>query len=177
MLGSLLQANAAGAISGLVRENYDNQVGVVRSAAVTPLCALVREGGTSDVKEQSALALWALSQDNAPNKATIAKLGGIEPLVGLLVTGETARSHDYSVRALSSLSSRHQENRDSVAKLLVMRLTSRVAMINVVGGAVRVLKAVSILAADSTANQVAIAKAGGIPPLIVWLSGTLDGRR
>lgn len=82
-----MQANAAGAISALVNNNYDNQASVVRSGAVTPLCALVREG-SSEVKEQSASALWSLSVDNAPNKATISKLGGIEPLVGLLVTGK-----------------------------------------------------------------------------------------
>ena len=177
MLGATdvrIQASAAGAISGLVKANTENQVGVVRSGAVTPLCTLVREGTSAEVKEQSAAALWSLSVDNAPNKATIAKLGGIEPLVGLLVTGETVRSHECSVGALSSLCSRHTENRETVAKLLVMRLTSRIAMVTAPGGAVRVLKAIAILAADSSANQTALAKAGGIPPLITWLSGTLD---
>ena len=60
-------------------------------------------------------------------------------------------------------------------KLVVQRLNSRIAMVNVVGGAVRVLSAIARLGADSAANQMALAKAGGIGPLIVWLAGTLDG--
>ena len=119
-----------------MRNNYDIQATVVRSGAVTPLCALVREGA-SEVKERSASALWSLATDNAPNKATIAKLGGIEPLVGLLVTGETDKSLDCSVGALSSLAARHQENRETISKLIVMRLNSRIAMVTVAGGAVR----------------------------------------
>ena len=46
MLGSpnsQMQANAAEAISALVRNHGENQSLVVRCGAVTPLCALVRE--------------------------------------------------------------------------------------------------------------------------------------
>ena len=105
MLGATdvrIQASAAGAISGLVKANTENQVGVVRSGAVTPLCTLVREGTSAEVKEQSAAALWSLSVDNAPNKATIAKLGGIEPLVGLIVSGASEKSAANAAGALAS---------------------------------------------------------------------------
>lgn len=38
--------------------------------------------------------------------------------------------------------------------------------------AVRVLKTCSSFASDSSANQTAVAKLGGIPPLIAWLAST-----
>ena len=37
----------------------------------------------------------------------------------------------------------------------------------------RVLATISSLSSDHAANQVAIAKAGGIPPLITWLGTTV----
>ena len=121
--------------------------------------------GAPETKETCAHALWALSQDNAPNKATIAKLGGIEPLVGLLVSGGTEKSHANAAGALASLSNKHSENRSAIAKRLVGLLNGRG-----VERGVRVLGAISHLCLDHASNQVALAKAGGIPPLIAWLN-------
>ena len=42
------------------------------------------------------------------------------------------------------------------------------------GGAVRLLSAVGKLCNGSNSNQAAIAKANGVPPLIQWLSGSMD---
>ena len=55
-----------------------------------------------------------------------------------------------------------------VAKRLVGLLGSAAA--KSAERAVRVLMTISTLASDSTANQVAIAKTGGIPPIIVWVT-------
>ena len=49
-------------------------------------------------------------------------------------------------------------------------------MLQTPGGAVRVLSAVSRLCHSNTSNQLAMAKAGGVPPLIMWLSGGFDQR-
>ena len=167
MLGSVsteMQMTAAGALASLAQDSLENQLAIARTGAIAPLCSLVREGA-SETKETCAQALWSLSADNAANKATIAKLGGIEPLVALLVSGGTEKSHRYASGALSSLACKHAENRSSIAKRLVVLLNGKG-----VERGMRVLSAVSHLCIDHPANQVAIAKAGGIPPLIVWLN-------
>ena len=166
MLGSPhreIQANAAGCLSALSRDNVENQTTIARTGAIAPLCTLVREG-SPETKEYSASALWALTHENAPNKATIAKLGGIEPLVGLLVSGGTAKSSRNAAGALASLSAKHSDNRTAIAKRLVGLLSSKDPK-----RACRVLSALVGLC-DNSANQIAIAKAGGIPPLISWLN-------
>ena len=179
MLGSSsveLQSEAAGAIAQLSLNSPENQAAIARTGAITPLTALVREG-TAEVKEQSASALWALSYENSGNKATIAKLGGIEPLVILLVGGGSDNSWEMSVGALCSLSSKHAENRENIAKLIIGRLGSRIATVQTQNGAVRILSSVSKLCLSSSANQVAIAKAGGVPAVITWLSGSFEGTK
>ena len=171
MLGSPsaeMQSNAAGALSTLAQNNHENQTGIARTGAIAPLCTLVREG-SSETKEQSASALWALAHENAPNKATIAKLGGVEPLVGLLVSGASERSQEFAAGALASLASKHSENRANIAKRLVGLLNGRA-----VERAVRVLSAISSLSSDHPANQLAIAKMGGVPSVISWLSSASE---
>ena len=163
------QANASGALSALARGSPDNQAAIARTGAIAPLCTLVRDG-SPETKEQAASALWSLSNENAPNKATIAKLGGIEPLVGLIVSGASEKSAANAAGALASLAAKHTENRSSVAKRLVALLNGKVAE-----RAVRVMSAISTLCADNQANQLAIAKFGGIPPVIGWLSSPDPG--
>ncbi len=102
-------------------------------------------------------------------QATIAKLGGVEPLVGLLVSGASERSQEYAAGALASLSSKHSENRQTIAKRLVGLLNGRQ-----VERAVRVLNAISSLSNDHAANQLAIAKVGGIPPVIAWMQSPAE---
>ena len=162
-----LQASAAGALANLARGHPDNQAAIARTGAVTPLCTLVREGST-EAKDRSASAIWSLATDNTANKDTIAKLGGIDPLLGLLVAGSTEKSQEYVAGALAALASKHPDNRALVAKRLVGLLGS--ASAKGAERAVRVLMTISTFASDSTANQVAIAKTGGIPPLIVWVT-------
>lgn len=170
------QANAALALSELSAGNQANQAAIARTGAIAPLCTLVREGTEPEVREQSAAALWSLAADNSANKATVAKLGGIEPLVTLLVSGGSESSHANTIGALAALCSKHVENRETIAKLLVARMNSRMAMLQTPGGATRVLSAVSQLCQSNSANQIAMAKAGGVPPLIMWLSGGFDAR-
>ena len=126
-------------------------------------------------RSQCAAALWALSEEHTPNKATVTKLGGIEPLVTLLVGGTSEESLTNTVGALGSLASRHAENCEAIAKQIVARLTSRVTMNG--AAAVRVLLAVHELCHHNPPNQLAIARAGGLPPLISWLSGGVSEGR
>lgn len=170
MLGSLdpqMQANSAGALANLARNHSENQGSIARTGAVAPLCLLVREG-SEETKDKSASAIWSLATDHGPNKDTIAKLGGIDPLLGLLVTGLTTRSQEYVAGALAALASKHLDNRQVIAKRLVGLLGS--SAVRASDRAERVLMTCSSFVSDSSANQVAFAKAGGIPPLIVWLN-------
>ena len=172
MLGSQaaqMQANAAGALANLAHNHPDNQGAIAKTGAVAPLCALVREG-SDETKDQSASAIWALATDHAPNKDTIAKLGGIDPLLGLLVTGATERSQEYIAGGLAALASKHVDNRQLIAKRLVGLLGS--SAVKSPDRAERVLMTCSSFSSDSASNQVAIAKLGGIPPLIQGLGNS-----
>ena len=160
------QANAAGALANLARNHTENQAAIAKTGAIAPLCTLVREG-SPETKDASASAIWALATDNAPNKDTIAKLGGIDPLIGLLVSGTTEKSQECVAGGLAALASRHPDNRQLIVKRLVGLLSSSAA--KKVETAVRVLQTCSLFMGDSTANQVMVAKAGGIPPLITWV--------
>ena len=73
--------------------------------------------------------------------------------------------------ALASLCAKHIENRETIAKLIVNRMANRAQLAQTDNGPERVLSAVSMMCNGSSANQAAIAKAGGVPPLIQWLSG------
>ena len=70
--------------------------------------------------------------------------------------------------ALCALASKHADNRVLICKRLVSLLSS--AGIKLAERAIRVLLTCSSFASDSPTNQVALAKGGAIPPLIVWLA-------
>lgn len=161
-----MQANAAGALANLARGHSDNQAAIAKTGAIGPLCNLVREG-SPETQDQSASAVWSLATDFAPNKDTIAKLGGIDPLVGLLIAGSSEMSQKCAASGLAALASKHVENREYIAKRLVGLLGSPAA--REPAKATRVLATFSFFASDSAANQVAIAKGGGITPLIACL--------
>ena len=170
MLGSSapqMQANAAGALANLASGHPDNQSAIAKTGAVAPLCLLIKEGVGQQTKDESAQAIWSLAADHQPNKDMIAKLGGFDPLLGLLVTGTTERSQKSIAGALAALAAKHNENRQIIAKRLVGLLGS--SAVKTSDRAERLLLTCSTFSADSAANQVAIAKLGGIPPLNTWL--------
>ena len=178
ILGALipdLQANAAECLGNLAHQNFDNQSAIARTGAIAPLCTLVREG-SEEVKEQAAAALRSLTTDNKPNKDTVAKLGGIEPLISLTVVGTSENSLEQAAGALCSMMIKHTENREAIAKQVVLRMANRNALQSTPGAAERVLSAVSKMCTGSAANQQAIAKAGGVAPLILWLSGAFASK-
>ena len=162
-----MQANAAGALANLAHHHSDNQGAIARTGAVAPLCSLMKEG-SDETKDESAWAIWSLATNHSGNKDTIAKLGGIDPLLGLLVTGTTERSQECVAGALAALASKHGDNRGVIAKRLVGLLGS--SAVRTPDRAERVLMTCASFTSDSAANQVSIAKLGGIPPLISWLA-------
>ena len=97
-------------------------------------------------------------------------MGGIDPLLGLLVAGTTEKSHLCVAGALCALVVKHADNLAIVCKRLVGLLGSQACKAE--DRAVRMLVSTCTFANDSTTNQVALAKAGCIPPLAEWLSST-----
>ena len=162
-----LQANVAAAMASLSKGHHGNQLAISKLGALPPLLGLVREG-TSDVKDRAASAIWSLSHKNVHNKDTIAKLGGVDPLISLLVLGTSDRSQRYVSGALVSLCANHPDNRYTAAKRLVGYIGSTAAAIGDRG--VRVLLTCSEFTRSSGSNQMALAKAGGIPVLIPYLT-------
>ena len=77
------------------------------------------------------------------------------------MTGTTERSQECVAGALAALSSKHVDNRQIIAKRLVGLLGS--SAVRSSDRAERVLMTCSSFSSDSAANQVAIAKLGGIP--------------
>lgn len=169
-----MQANASGALANLARDHPENQAAIAKMGGIAPLCSLVRDG-EPETQEQSAAAVWSLATDNAPNKDTIAKLGGIDPLVGLLITGNSEQSQVCAASALAALASKHMDNREYIAKRLVGLLSSSAAREPSRGS--RALMTCSSFLSDSSANQVAFVKVGGLPPLITWLNSASTSMR
>ena len=164
-----LQANAAECLGNLSDKSLDNQASIARTGAIVPLY-LVREGATDQVKEQASAALWSLSnrtsqqghgrQARRHRAAHLAHRGGDDR--------QLARAGDG--RAREPLLEARGEPRDD-RQAIVARMINRSALVATPGGAERVLSAVSKMCNGSSSNQAAIAKAGGVPPLIMWLSG------
>ena len=186
MLGSPqpeMCTNAAGALSCLSRENTRNQTAVARTGAIAPLCTILREG-TPEAREQAASAIWALAQDNMPNKSVLAKFGAIEPLVGLLVTGDTPKSARNSIGALTSLASMHADNRAIVSKRVVGLLNTKDSErgLRALGAIASLCSApagseVSFRSEALNASQLAVAKQGGVPLVVSWLSSTSEAAK
>ena len=186
MLGSPqpeMCTNAAGALSCLSRENTKNQTAVARTGAIAPLCTILREG-TSEAREQAASAIWALAQDNMPNKSVLAKFGAIEPLVGLLVTCDTPKSARNSIGALTSLASMHADNRAIVSKRVVGLLNTKDSErgLRALGAIASLCSALAgsegSFSADAlNASQLAVAKQGGVPLVVSWLSSTSEAAK
>ena len=95
-------------------------------------------------------------------------MGGVDPLISLLVLGTSDRSQRYVSGALVSLCANHPDNRYTAAKRLVGYIGSTAAAIGDRG--VRVLLTCSEFTRSSGSNQMALAKAGGIPVLIPYLT-------
>ena len=168
---SQMQASAAAALANLAQNHIENQTVIARTGAIVPLLTGMREGSEA-AKDECAAAILALATDHQGNKDVIVKVGGLDQLLGLLVTGKTDKSQECVAGTLAALASKHVDNRQLIAKRLV-GLVSGSSAARSSDCAERVLKACSSFVSDSATNQVAIAKIGGIPPLITWLNSTM----
>ena len=192
--GPEVQANAALALTEIVRGNVLNQSAVAdiggtvsciellrgeagatpleRKEAVAEAAATAGGGGASssrltvDVCAEAAGALWVLADCHVANKASIADGHGIPSLVSLLSRG-SARARDHAANALAAIALDNTANQLSVAGLLVASL--------VTGEEGAKTTAAALLwrfVLENPLNQHAIARAGTAEELIALLKGS-----
>ena len=127
-----------------------------------PLVALVR-GGSEDVTEQAAAALWVFAADDDDNPVTIAAAGAIEPLVALVRVG-SEKGRLNAAGALWNLAA----NADN--KVTIVAAGAIEPMVALARGGSEEAKEQAAGALMSLAlnddNQVTIAAGGAIEPLV-----------
>ena len=140
----------AGAIAALCSGNNENKDAIEKFRGISKLVGLLDRSFGLQVCAEAAAALAVLARDHAKNQDQIAALSGIEPLVALL-TGEQAHHPGPPAAALewSAVEIEEVSVRERVVEEAAAALWS--------------------LASLHTQNQVAIADADGIPPLVAAL--------
>ena len=163
-----VQAEVAGALAALCNGNKNNQDVVAQVGGIRPLVALLESDCIEHAKEEAARALWALATKHYENQVAIANAGGIAPLTAVLGLG--ARAQELAGGALAALALDNAANEESIAKLIVSLLGSDDKT-----ASAKAARAISRLARENAANQIAIARAGGIR-LLVKLLGVEGGK-
>ncbi|RLN95231.1 hypothetical protein BBJ28_00024373 [Nothophytophthora sp. Chile5] len=151
--------NAAEALGRLGAGNDATQNAIAQKGGIAPLVALVRDG-TDSQKENAAEALGRLADGNDATGNEIAREGGITLLVELVVDG-TFKQKVCAADALKSLASLNDENRHAICGPLVVEVRLRESRHRK-----NAAKALGRLADGKNDNQVAIAREGGIAPLV-----------
>lgn len=169
----ILQAHAAEALAELTRSHAANQRAVAEAGAIAPLIALIkseRSGADEDLhsKEAAAGAIWSLTSLNFVIQMAVADAGGIDPLVNLLGMGSTT-AQKQAAGALASLALDNDKNEQIISKMIIGLLTSSQQEAAPAGAAEKAARAISRLARAHAANQVALARAGGINVLIAMV--------
>ena len=173
---------ALAASTGSQASHKDNQVAIAAAGGIAPLVAALGLGARA--QEQAAGALASLGLNNLENEIAIAKL------VVELLGHESKQQAAKAARAISRLAVAHASNQHSLASAGgVARL---VGLLDTTEGGVgvgvltesqaeralesarvqkEVASAIWAMTRDNPDNQIAIAAAGGIPPLIALLEG------
>ena len=144
-----------------------------REAIIKQLVSMLADAGSA-AQEQAAAALANLARDSTDNRTSIVEAGGIQPLLNLL-EGNSNRAKENSASAITHLCAT-RDNQDAIAEaggvpLLVSVLaassaskeTSSIMLCSLAA------KAVWQLAKDHESNQLLIAEAGAITPLVSML--------
>ena len=158
------QRHAASALSTLCEDVVEN----MQLVAAQLVGLLADRMGEQTRKDRAVKSLWRMSTENPTHSITIAKAGGAEALVDLLQTGADT-SQEY---ALWSLSLSIDESNCAVVcdsggvKPLVRQLTS--SDLRAMEQAASALARLSLHTDDA---RLAIARAGGIEPLVTMLEG------
>ena len=128
-------------------------------------------------REQAAAAIANLARESSANCSSIVDAGGIQPLLALLET-ESAKAKESSASAIAQLARGSRSTQDAITQaggipLLVAVLASSSSSKGDVSSQpldANVTYAIWMLAKENTANQLALAEAGVISPLVSRLS-------
>ena len=127
-------------------------------------------------REQAAAAIANLARESSANCSSIVDAGGIQPLLALLET-ESAKAKESSASAIAQLARGSRSTQDAITQaggipLLVAVLASSSSSKGDVSSQpldANVTYAIWMLAKENTANQLALAEAGVITPLVSML--------
>ena len=162
-----VREHAVGALRQLASGHAANQVAIGAAGAVNPLVALIRQPDESP--EEAAAALESISRGCADNQVAFAAAGAIPPLVSLLSFGSSA-IQGYALAALLSLSMpQTPEGRDAVIAALVGALQSALNGGPRSKALLKIAEALAALVVRSTAERLAVEKAGAVKPLVTLL--------
>ncbi|KAH8056289.1 hypothetical protein JL722_7593 [Aureococcus anophagefferens] len=173
---------AAAALWKLAEKNDANRVLIAKAGGVPKLVRLLRDGSAG--AKLCSVAVLVLLACNADTGAMIVEAGGIPPLVKLLRDGsapgfraavDAATAAERAARA--ALAGGDLDAAAAATEALTARVSElkdaarRPAVEAKLGAAAALLK----LAENNAANAVAIAEAGGVPPLVQLLrDGSAD---
>ena len=179
---------AAAALWSLSSKHNANQIAISDAGGIEKLVAVLGLGSVR-AQDQAAGALAALALENTKNELSIAEL-----IVSLLGSDDR-QACEKAARAISRLARAHPSNQRSLANAggvaLLVRLLDQNARESagpspegtieadpVAAVQREMASAIWSMAEGNEANQIAISKAGGIPPLIrLLLEGHSDVHR
>ena len=173
LLGSSNTRAREHAEGALVRLSIEN---ANRELIIKKLVSMLYDKGSGG-EEQAAAALANLASDSADNRNSIVEAGGIEPLLALLELSASPRAKENAISAISQLA-HNAKIQEAIAKaggvpLLANALASTSSNGKEMVGANTLYSlsafAINQLARGNRANQLALADAGSIPPLVAML--------
>ena len=159
---------AANALADLARDNIELQSRISDAGAMEPLIEMLTDFGAEEAQKAACSALATLAQGSTDNQVTIAKAGGIPHLINLIKSARTG-SHESACRALAMLA---MEEANKVLIAQAGGIEPLVGMLEFGGDLTKshAAKALELVALNNAENQMLLANAKAVNPLIALLS-------
>ena len=160
--------SAAAALQNLAR-NAENQMAIAKAGGIAPLVALARDGTDDQTRWASGALAWL--DDNADNHVAIKNAGWAFERLNLHAPSKSLPHRNDRQAAANALRAAADASIPSHVREWVEQLRSG-------GGGQKEQAARELrLLAESADNQVAIAKAGGIAPLVALARNGTDAQK
>ena len=166
---------AAAAIAS-ISQNLSMQEKIIASGAIAPLVNLLKGNMRHDAQINAAQALANLATNNKDSQVTIAKAKAIPSLLDLLAAG---KAQEATSRAIGQLALDNLENQKEICKLGgIAKLLPSLSGVNT-EAQVAAAGAIAALAGGerNKSRQTAIAKAGGIRPILALVVSRYDSAK
>ena len=166
---------AAAALAS-ISQNLANQQKIISAGAIGPLVALLKGNMRHDAQIYAAQALANLATENKDGQIAIAKARAIPQLLDLLAAG---KAQEATSRALGQLALDNLENQKEICKLGgISKLLQPLSGVNT-EAQVQAAGAIAALAGGerNKSRQNAIAKAGGLRPILALVTSRYDSAK